>query len=108
MSDARREDVTRAPCGDPRPRPAWPRQCGCGWLIAEHGQEKVAQDLEHEKARSKAPTTCHYCYGTDPGCGFCEDGRPLDTQEDWDHSWGRVLAPLGSDERPYDRGREES
>ncbi len=43
----------------------------------------------------KAPTTCLYCDGhgnsTAGGeCGFCEGGTPLDTQEDWDNSWGRV------------------
>ena len=40
---------------------------------------------------SKAPEKCLYCDGTDPNCGFCEMGRPLDTQEDWDNTWGRVL-----------------
>lgn len=39
----------------------------------------------------KAPDKCVYCDGTDPNCGFCEMGVPLDTQEDWDASWGRVL-----------------
>lgn len=23
-------------------------------------------------------------------CGFCDNGKPLDTQEDWDNSWGRI------------------
>lgn len=35
-----------------------------------------------------------YCRGTGEGpgspCGFCTGGKPLDTQEDWDNSWGRV------------------
>jgi hypothetical protein len=39
---------------------------------------------------SKAPEHCLYCKGDDPNCGFCEMGKPLDTQEDWDNSWGRV------------------
>ena len=39
---------------------------------------------------SKAPDRCLYCKGDDPNCGFCEMGVPLDTQEDWDRSWGRV------------------
>ena len=42
-------------------------------------------------SESTAPTKCLYCDGTDPGCGFCEMGKPLDTQEDWDNSWGRLL-----------------
>lgn len=39
----------------------------------------------------KRPEKCAYCDGTDPNCGFCEMGTPLDTQEDWDASWGRIL-----------------
>lgn len=44
---------------------------------------------------SKAPEICRYCDGegnSDAGghCGFCAGGKPLDTQEDWDNSWGRV------------------
>lgn len=43
----------------------------------------------------KAPATCLYCDGkgnsTAGGeCGFCEGGKPLDTQADWDASWGNV------------------
>ena len=41
---------------------------------------------------SKAPDRCLYCDGTDPNCGFCEMGVPLDTQEDWDRTWGRAFA----------------
>lgn len=37
-----------------------------------------------------APTRCMYCHGDNPDCGFCDDGLPLDTQEDWDRTWGRV------------------
>ncbi len=45
----------------------------------------------------KAPDTCLYCddLGNSKAggsCGFCEGGKPLDTQEDWDRSWGRVFA----------------
>lgn len=44
---------------------------------------------------SKAPEVCLYCDGegnsTAGGrCGFCENGVPLDTQEDWDNSWGGI------------------
>jgi hypothetical protein len=44
---------------------------------------------------SKAPEICLYCDGdgnSDAGgpCGFCVGGKPLDTQEDWDNSWGKV------------------
>lgn len=43
----------------------------------------------------EAPKTCLYCdgLGNGPGspCGFCENGIPLDTQEDWDNSWGKVF-----------------
>lgn len=44
---------------------------------------------------SKAPKICLYCDGegnSDAGghCGFCAGGKPLDTQEDWDNSWGKV------------------
>ena len=38
----------------------------------------------------KAPSECMYCDHTDPNCGFCDMGKPLDTQEDWDASWGRT------------------
>ena len=49
------------------------------------------------------PVICRYCDGTGRGaergqeksgfheCGFCDGGVPLDTQEDWDRTWGRVL-----------------
>lgn len=44
---------------------------------------------------SKAPTTCRYCDGKGNGsagdCGFCEKGKPLDTQADWDASWGGIF-----------------
>lgn len=41
---------------------------------------------------SKAPEICLYCDGEGNSsaggrCGFCENGKPLDTQEDWDQSW---------------------
>lgn len=43
---------------------------------------------------SKAPETCLYCKGDGIGpgapCGFCVNGKPLDTQEDWDNSWGKL------------------
>lgn len=50
---------------------------------------------------SQAPDVCMYCRGTgyawgsdrsDPAneCGFCDAGKPLDTQEDWDRTWGRI------------------
>lgn len=43
---------------------------------------------------SKAPEVCLYCDGEGNSsaggrCGFCENGKPLDTQEDWDNSWGK-------------------
>lgn len=48
------------------------------------------------------PEVCAYCRGTgwawgsdrsDPAneCGFCDAGVPLDTQEDWDRTWGRTI-----------------
>lgn len=44
---------------------------------------------------SKAPEVCLYCKGTGEGpgspCGFCENGVPLDTQEDWDKGWGKLF-----------------
>ena len=44
---------------------------------------------------SEAPKECLYCdqqgNSTAGGlCGFCENGKPLDTQEDWDASWGKI------------------
>lgn len=47
---------------------------------------------------SEAPKECRYCDGTDPNCGFCEMGKPLDTQEDWDKSWGRVFDTMDDPE----------
>ena len=45
---------------------------------------------------SKAPEVCLYCdkQGNSKAggaCGFCVEGKPLDTQEDWDNSWGGIL-----------------
>lgn len=45
---------------------------------------------------SKRPDRCIYCDGegnssAGGACGFCDKGIPLDTQEDWDRTWGRVL-----------------
>lgn len=43
----------------------------------------------------KAPTVCRYCDGTGSCdgfmCGFCDEGKPLDTQADWDASWGNKI-----------------
>lgn len=48
---------------------------------------------------SKAPEICLYCDGEGNSsaggrCGFCENGKPLDTQEDWDNGWGKVFKLL--------------
>lgn len=45
---------------------------------------------------SEAPKVCIYCRGSGNSpaggdCGFCDNGIPLDTQEDWDATWGRVF-----------------
>jgi hypothetical protein len=50
---------------------------------------------------SKAPDRCRYCDGEGNSsaggpCGFCANGVPLDTQEDWDNSWGRAFDLLDS------------
>jgi hypothetical protein len=54
---------------------------------------------------SKAPETCLYCDGAGNGpgspCGFCVEGKPLDTQEDWDKSWGRIFKRIS---RPIEEG----
>lgn len=47
----------------------------------------------------KAPEVCIYCKGTGESsaggsCGFCEGGKPLDTQEDWDRTWGKELSDI--------------
>lgn len=46
---------------------------------------------------SKAVEVCLYCDGGGSGsagpCGFCENGKPLDTQEDWDNTWGWIFRP---------------
>lgn len=48
----------------------------------------------------KAPEVCLYCHGTGEGpgvpCGFCENGKPLDTQADWDNSWGKTFEKIRS------------
>jgi hypothetical protein len=50
---------------------------------------------------SKAPDTCIYCDGTGSCdgflCGFCDEGKPLDTQEDWDRSWGKIWGKILKD-----------
>lgn len=58
-----------------------------------------------ETGGTVAPKECLYCDGTDPDCGFCEMGKPLDTQEDWDRRWGRVPpCPHGSMYEPPQSG----
>lgn len=42
------------------------------------------------------PKVCAYCDGHGNSkaggeCGFCDKGKPLDTQEDWDNSWGAAF-----------------
>lgn len=48
------------------------------------------------------PTVCIYCDGHGNGaagpCGFCENGAPLDTQEDWDRTWGHTFRTVLSPE----------
>lgn len=44
---------------------------------------------------SKAPEFCLYCdkrgnSSAGGSCGFCVGGKPLDTQEDWDRTWGKL------------------
>lgn len=52
----------------------------------------------------KAPEVCLYCKGSGlaavGNCGFCLEGKPLDTQEDWDASWGKLFEDLF---RPSDK-----
>lgn len=58
---------------------------------------RVAESNARASVRSKAPTLCASCRGKDmtptlgAECGFCTNGKPLDTQADWDKSWGRIL-----------------
>lgn len=45
----------------------------------------------------EVPKVCVYCDGTGKSsaggeCGFCEKGKPLDTKDDWDRTWGKTLA----------------
>ncbi len=45
---------------------------------------------------SKAPEICLYCDGEGNSsaggrCGFCENGKPLDTQDDWDRTWMKTF-----------------
>lgn len=52
--------------------------------------------VDKEIVMSKRPEVCRYCDGhgnSSAGgkCGFCEDGVPLDTQADWDESWGKIF-----------------
>lgn len=60
---------------------------------------------------SSAPEDCLYCGGKgwrsverEPGvfvlqeCGFCDNGKPLDNQEDWDRSWGRIFGSEATNE----------
>lgn len=72
----------------------------CGRIIATVGDGwwhvGWPNEADHVARPSKAPTTCVYCHGTGQAddaneCGFCDGGSPLDTQEDWDRSWGRIL-----------------
>lgn len=46
---------------------------------------------------SKAPENCMFCDGdghnsrANTPCGFCLNGKPLDSQEDWDRSWSGIV-----------------
>lgn len=56
--------------------------------------------LEERDIMNIAPETCLYCDGdgnssAGGSCGFCVQGKPSDTQEDWDKSWGKLLHDLG-------------
>lgn len=53
----------------------------------------MAKNKRRDRKKSVAPATCHYCDGhgnstANGDCGFCDRGKPLDTQQDWDESWG--------------------
>lgn len=61
---------------------------------------------------SKAPEYCYPCKGSgaEAGgnpCGFCDNGKPRDTQEDWDRSWGKLFEDLFAPDK-RDVGRRES
>jgi len=48
------------------------------------------------RGKNGRPLICTYCDGkgnsTAGGeCGFCDGGKPLDTQEDWDRTWGHTF-----------------
>lgn len=64
-------------------------ECGA---VSYHPQD-IAEEYCgncHIYTGSMAPELCLYCKGQDPECGFCENGKPLDTQENWDKSWGAI------------------
>lgn len=52
----------------------------------------IARELDEVSERVKE---CRYCDGkgnssAGGACGFCDRGVPLDTQADWDASWGAL------------------
>lgn len=56
-----------------------------------------------------APKVCIYCKGTGDSsaggeCGFCDKGKPLDTQADWDATWGRIRVPRNDGSRTAEGG----
>ena len=58
------------------------------------------------------PEICIYCDGEGNSsaggkCGFCENGIPLDTQEDWDNSWGKTFRTI-HEKGVFQNDRQES
>lgn len=64
---------------------------------------------------SKAPDKCLYCGGKGyrsvgdqlEECGFCDNGSPLDSQRDWDKSWGNLPNQIDKIFKNFDPKRKE-
>ena len=56
-----------------------------------HAEVGMAREQQPYPPPGQWGGRCLYCDGTDPDCGFCDNGKPLDSQDDWNRMWGRIL-----------------
>lgn len=106
--DANRERIAAAlrPFGWTCTDEFWKRYYTDAWVynLANAVAALTEREVVKDPVTMSAPTICVYCdghgnssFGGD--CGFCENGIPLDTVEDWKRTWGGVF------DRVFDRLR---
>lgn len=58
------------------------------------------------------PENCLYCDGlgnssAGGACGFCDNGKPVDTEDDWKASWGTLFERLREFEAKKKRKKKQ-